>query len=133
MSNCIQKIKSKIISLKDERTPIRVQILNPEQKKITKIRLDNCFVKNEKSCDWLVETEKKQLFVELKSGMKIRDVVEQISQSVSKLKKKGCEIEAICVYNYNPSNSTQIQIETARLKKSGIRFQTVKNGTSYLI
>ncbi|MBF0554167.1 MAG: hypothetical protein HQK96_06350 [Nitrospirae bacterium] len=92
---------------------------NQSQKYICTIRLDDCFVPNEKGrekCDYLIINcdDNVAYFVELK-GQKIFKAIEQITQSIRLLSDKltGCKINARIVLSEvntpNLENNPKIQ------------------------
>jgi hypothetical protein len=76
--------KNKIMSLSEYKSTFR--LINNDRKLVCKIRVDNCYIKDGKQCDYLILNcnDKKAFFIELKGCMFI-DAIKQIHNSIRSL------------------------------------------------
>lgn len=92
MKECIQVSKNKIIPLPDSGKVINLK--NPSQRKIEKIKFDGCVVKNRRAADYLISASNgAEIIFELKG----RDVEHAVSQIES-----TAEIIRTMNLRYNP-------------------------------
>ncbi len=86
---CAEKVKHRIIVLSDSKekskNKTKMQIENPKQSGIWKIKVDDCFEGQEKYCDFLIMNDSAH-FIELKSTLnstKFKESVRQLKNSYS--------------------------------------------------
>jgi hypothetical protein len=108
-------------------------LLNPQERTVDKIQVDDCAITEGLRCDWLVllndliSTE--EIFVELK-GSDISHAIEQLKTSVEKLSadRKRFPKRCLVVFSRNPRFQTDIQNSKKRFKKDfNAAFSLVRN------
>ena len=88
-------------------------------KKIQKIHIDNCVLKEGKKCDWMLLTDKQyEYFIELK-GQHISEAVKQLENTIYQLSdnlKKQQRISFI-ITHIRPKMNPKIQILKSKFKR----------------
>ena len=110
-------------------TRSKVLVLNPQQIKVRKIKVDDCVIKQETSCDYLlILPDEQEIYIELK-GSKVGYAVEQIIATIPRLtankskQKLGFISSTRC-----PISSAEIQkLKKIAKTKHNLRL-TIKNG-----
>ena len=140
---CISTINDKIIVFSDKQSKAAFRLLNENQRKIEKCKVDDCLIKEKtvNKCDWLaiiaIETKKelenkteKEIYIELK-GKDIPHAVKQLCSSVEILTKdKKSKKLGYIIGTRSPLNSAEIQIESKKLLQSHkliLRVKTVQH------
>ncbi len=113
---CIEKNNNKIIPFKEQRSSLF--ILNKEQQKTSKIKVDGCEITEGLRCDYLLLTDKMEYFIELK-GQDINHAIKQLRQSISKLSRNAREEAKVSfvICSRSPLSSASIQNEQLKFKK----------------
>lgn len=117
-NNCSSFINYKSVVFEENKS--KMELVNPTQRDLEKVCIDGCYIKSGTRCDWLLKDVQtnSEIYIELK-GTDIAHAIEQIKttaltiNSGRSVKKTGIVVCVRC-----PVNSSQIQILTARLKKS---------------
>ncbi|WP_320169160.1 hypothetical protein [Maridesulfovibrio sp.] len=119
--DCSQTFSKKIHVLQDRKTGSKasVKIDNKNEEEFTVIEFDGCLILNKTACDYVVTHKTKVIYVELK-GSDIRKAHTQIVIAVDHYKKAhgGLSKTGIIAFTGNPKESTYIQIQKVKLRKS---------------
>jgi len=134
---CTEQVKHKIIILSDSKekskNKTKVQIKNPKQVNVWKIKVDDCFESLEKHCDFLCFEDKNKPtnahFIELKSTLnstKFKESIKQLKNSYSVISKQKAIANKLNQASFyiiakkiikNISFDSAIQIATKELKR----------------
>ncbi|MEM8638297.1 MAG: hypothetical protein AAGG51_05770 [Cyanobacteria bacterium P01_G01_bin.54] len=133
--DCTQETKNKEIVIRDKGAKNRksiVYLLNPQQKIIKLIDIEDCVIKEGLRCDKLaIAPPQKLIFIELK-GNDVKKAIAQLTASLNYIKnactsaRRSVIIFLVSCTQY-PRKNTQLQIQKAKLKKIGIT-PVIKSG-----
>ncbi len=121
---CIEKTNDKKIVCKEKKQIII--FYNDQRKDVLKIRVDGCQITVGKKCDYLVEHDTIQNYIELK-GKNLSYAFLQLEETIKQLKKEEYIIKSFIVSSYSPLSSVQIQQKKLYFKKKLKSELTVKN------
>lgn len=114
---CTWEVTDKILVVKENKC--KCIFSNPNQRLLTKIKVDGCQITEGVRCDYLILDHcRNEYFVELK-GKDLPHAIEQLEASIQQLSAKDNAIkkQAVIVSTRNPSNDTSIQRAKAAFKK----------------
>lgn len=115
---CKEEVSHPKVKIKDK--AVSVVLLNPGRKKLVKIRVDGCVIKNAKAADWLVaKMSRRNLIVELK-GKDVEHAAAQIHATATHFVGKRLlsgEWAALIVSSQYPRASTMIQRRQQEFQK----------------
>lgn len=129
MKECTTTSTDKLIVLSENKSKIIFK--NTASKKIKKIIVDGCAIKNGIKCDFLIiDDNEKEFFVELK-GTDITHAFEQLSRSIELLSKspKSEEKHSFVISTRSPLISSKLQKYKLNFKKQFNSSLLVKNGS----
>lgn len=116
--NCEQVLKKKIHVLEDKKNKSKatVRLENKAQIKFTVIDFDNCVMKNTKACDYVVTTDKRAIYVELKKS-DVREGHRQIIHAADFYKNdhKNINKTGIISFTGKPKETSFIQSQKRSL------------------
>jgi hypothetical protein len=109
----------------------KITFLNPEQKKILKIRVDGCAIRGDNTlrCDYaLVPDNGVEIYVELK-GSDIPHAIKQLESTINLLSDNPQKIKKLCfvVSTRVPKQTTSIQQLQSQFKKRFNASFRIKN------
>src|SRR5690242_18611789 len=130
---CEENINHKVIKLSGHRTST-LYLLNPAQRQVVRILVDNCAIYNGPRCDWLVcardNISNEEIFVELK-GSDLGHAVKQLEATIPQLStdpkhgSKRCYVAS----TRNPLTDTEAQRYKVRFKRDyNARFLPTRDG-----
>ncbi len=120
--NCEETTKDKIILLDDKKSKAKSKIyfLNPRQKHIRKVTVDDCVLKEGvQKCDYLIITKDSEIehFVELK-GHNIKHAISQLETTINKI---FCNVKQskfrFILTSRSPLSAASIQVYKKKFKK----------------
>lgn len=117
-AHCSSIIDHRMLVFEENKS--RMELSNKQQRQLEKTIVDGCRITTGIRCDWLVKDiqTNSEIYIELK-GTDIEHAYEQIKRTVTVINSgKGIKKTGVIVCVRCPINSNQIQILTARLRKS---------------
>jgi len=127
---CNECKNDKIVLVKENKRSFK--IINSSRVFINKVKVDKCFIKDGKRCDYLFEIEcnniKKVFYIELK-GKDLKHAIEQILATIEVCKSshKGIKKYAFVILSRYPKEDSSIQKQKRLLKSQGIKFKSATN------
>jgi hypothetical protein len=135
---CSEFVEDKKIKLSGKHTST-FYFLNPQQREVEKIQVDDCAITDGPRCDWMVvlddTTSKEELFVELK-GTGVSRGVEQVLATIETLSKNatGLRKRSFVVFNRNPMSGTDLQkFKKIFLRDFNSEFDLKRSGSEVLL
>jgi hypothetical protein len=129
---CSTFLQHRKVALTGKRTST-LYLLNPEERRVEQVEVDNCAINQEPRCDWLVRLDdaisREEIYVELK-GVDIRRAVVQLAATISQLSTDCLHVpkRRIVVFTRNPMTGTDVQNFKVRFfREFGARFHLVRN------
>lgn len=125
---CSTFLRHKKIALTGKRTT-KVYLLNPDERTVEKIQVDDCAINDGPRCDWLILLDrpfpKEEIYVELKASHVSRGV-EQIEATVKKLSADAAQLPIRClvVFRRRPKIGTDAQKYAIKFRR---KFNAVFN------
>lgn len=119
---CSEFLQHKTITLGGKRTSI-LYLLNPQERRVEKIQVDDCAITEGLRCDWLIlandAAPKEEIYVELK-GSDVYHGVEQLEVTINKLSTDRARLRKRCfiVFSRNPMFLTDSQKYKVRFRKT---------------
>jgi hypothetical protein len=96
LDRCKEKVRDPIIVLKDSKSKAKQKFLNSQGHPVLKVRIDGCLVAEETACDYLIQHNSVNYFVELK-GHDILHALNQIVESINKFNKDFGSCQCVAV------------------------------------
>ncbi|HKK38225.1 MAG TPA: hypothetical protein VJ949_02280 [Cryomorphaceae bacterium] len=123
---CIETVMHKKIVFEEKRSMLIVK--NSQQLPVTKIRVDDCEIKDGRRCDYLFQANDLEHFVELK-GQDIHYAIQQITSTIERLSQvsKRSRKMAFVITARSPLSAASIQVLRAKFKKNYGSDLVVKN------
>tara|TARA_R110002020_G_scaffold240218_4_gene452910 strand:+ start:1360 stop:1770 length:411 start_codon:yes stop_codon:yes gene_type:complete len=131
MAGCTIKCKDKIIVFRDSgNNKCEMRFLNPNEREVSKIRVDGCKITEGKKCDFMLLTDTEENYIEIK-GKGVLYACEQIEETIKKLSSNTNHHpkNSFVVSTGTPKVSGKIQILKKKFKKSyssSLKIQTRK-------
>lgn len=114
-------------------------LLNPMQRRVEKVQVDDCVITEGPRCDWLILTNdevlKEEIYVELK-GTDVYRGVEQLEVTINTLSSDRARQRKRCfiVFSRNPMTLTDSQRYKVRFQKNfNAEFNLVRNKTEAVL
>jgi len=128
---CIAIITDKEIVFSDKKSKSEFKILNEQQRKIEKHKVDDCLIKGNDflKCDWLAidKVSRKEVYIELK-GKNVEHAIKQICSAIEKLSEnKNAKKLGYVICTRSPLSSTQIQTLAKQVRNSHQLILRVKS------
>ena len=126
--SCSTISSDSIIVFQDGESKSKMCFSNPSNRKITKIRIDNCVITEGKRCDYLlIDHNKVEYFIELK-GKQVEYACEQLAETIVRISKDKCKIKfSFVISSACPLTTTQVQILKVQFKKKYNCILKIKN------
>lgn len=126
--SCTETLNTIKIVLHDGEGKSKMCFNNPNRRKIKKIKVDDCLIKNGKRCDFmLIDHNNIEHFIELK-GKQVQYACQQIIETFLTLKidfkktRHSFVVSSAC-----PLTTTEIQVLKSKFRKNYNSTLTVKN------
>ena len=130
---CSEFTDGSIVSCSGRRTS-NLKLDNPTRRRVEKIQIDDCVIKQGLRCDWLLRTDdsvsKQDIFVELK-GSDIEHAVRQLEESLRVLARDSQSVLLRCyvVHTRCPMTGTDLNKHKLRFQRwFHARLETIKDG-----
>lgn len=129
--SCIMSSKDKIIVFKDcGNNRCEMRFLNPNEREVTKVRVDGCKITVGKKCDFMLITDSDENYIEIK-GKGVIYACEQIEETIKQLSSdvKSYPKNSFIVSTGTPKVNGKLQILKKKFKKnycSSLKVQTRK-------
>ena len=110
---CSTFLRHTKIALTGQRTTA-FYLLNPNQRAVEKVQVDDCAITSGPRCDWLVLLDdaisREEIYVELK-GSDVYHAVEQLEATINQLSADRLHLPKRCfvVFTRNPMTGTDVQ------------------------
>ena len=129
MEGCTIKCKDKIIVFRDcGNNKCEMRFLNPNQREVSRVRVDGCKITEGKKCDFMLLTDTEENYIEIK-GKSILYACEQIEETIKQLSLniKDHPKNSFVVSTGTPRVTGKLQIMKKKFKKSyssSLKIQT---------
>ena len=131
---CSTFLRHKKIALSGRRTTT-LYLLNPQEREVEQVQVDDCAITEGPRCDWLVilndAISRQEIYVELK-GSGVSHAVEQLRTTIRKVSADCKRLPKRCfvVFTRNPMAGTDIQNHKVKFRRDfTARFDLVRDKT----
>ena len=124
IADCKEETRASRIVCQENRR--KITFINSDRKRVVKIEVDGCQIKEGLRCDYLVTLERLEHYIELK-GHDLRHAFSQIIRTIELLGQENATRRSYIISSRSPLSTAEIQIVRLKFRKYYQSNLVVKN------